>query len=173
MKLSSTSFIATALVALLTSPLRAENLSCGIGPRIAQPIGDFANLAGFGIGFGVNCRKSFKGLPTAISIGQLKFATQNIGAIQSKTRTIYVNIGPRYYLKSEKPLKLYGKIDLSRHLFSTKSEFGGQQNSAEAGSNKLFVGIGFEIGSLGTEAEYDLAGEWLGINLYYSVGGDN
>jgi len=36
---------------------------------------------------------------------------------------------------------------------------------------KVTPGLGIERGPLGAEVDYDLAGDWLGVNLFYMIGG--
>ena len=168
-------FAAVGLCALLLPQMAQALPPIGIQPRIAVPIGDFADVAGLGIGGGITCQREVKGYPGLVSIGILKFGEKDIGSVKSNTRAIYVNVGSRYAITEIAGGKLSAKIDFSRQFVHTESEgtvlgitFSASANS---GTTKLFPGIVYETGPLGAEIEYDLAGEWLGINLSYTIGG--
>ena len=173
MKKLTALILALGMVAVL--PQQGEALSFGVTPRIALPIGDFADVAGLGFGLGVNYRREVKGFPGMVAIGLTKFGEkeQDIFGVKTKsnTRIIFVNVGPRYYFTEAAGGELYGKLTISRNFVNTEAKAGGRTASSNSGANKLFVGIGLERGMMGAEAEYDLGGEWIGINLFYTVGG--
>ena len=59
------------------------------------------------------------------------------------------------------------KLDVNLMLISTQFRGFGQTERDKKMRLKTTPGIGYAIGRFGAEADYDLAGDWAGVSLYY------
>jgi len=163
-------FVVLAMCALLLPQASQALPPIGISPRIAVPMGDFSDAAGLGLGLALAYEREVSGYPALVTIGLLKFGEKEIGPVKSNTRTIFVNVGSRYPFMEAAGGTVYAKLDISRNFVHTEAKTGGFSASANSGANKLFPGVGFQKGPMGAQIEYDLGGEWLGINCVYLLG---
>ena len=62
------------------------------------------------------------------------------------------------------------KLDANLMFISTKFKGFGQTERDRKIRLKTTPGIGYTIGRFGAEADYDLAGDWAGVSLYYVLG---
>ena len=63
-------------------------------------------------------------------------------------------------------------VKIDANLMRLKQEIEVFGISAETTETKIKItpGIGYTMGKLAAEIDYDIAGDWAGINLYYSLG---
>ena len=62
------------------------------------------------------------------------------------------------------------KLDANLMFISTEFKGFGQTERDRKIRLKTTPGIGYTIGRFGAEADYDLAGDWAGVSLYYVLG---
>ena len=62
------------------------------------------------------------------------------------------------------------KLDTNLMFISTEFKGFGQTERDRKIRLKTTPGIGYTIGRFGAEADYDLAGDWAGVSLYYVLG---
>ena len=142
---------AVALAALVCA--QPSHAGFGISPRVALPLGDFGDTVGMGFGASVVTDTPVR--------GGLSFLTFGEGDLGSAT-AMGVFAG---YERQVGGVDV--KIDLN--LMSISQEILGIDMDAET-KIKITPGIGYTMGKLAAEIDYDLAGDWAGINLYYSLG---
>ena len=67
-------------------------------------------------------------------------------------------------------MQLYGKVDTHLLQISQEREVFGIKIESDETKMKVMPGVGVQKGSLAVEVDYDLAGDWAGLNLYYLLG---
>ena len=164
MKRITALFVVIALCGLMV-PGESEARAISISPRVAVPVGDFGDLVGTGFGGAVSMTKEVKGKPGRVG---LVFLTFPEGDFSSAT-ACGAFAGYKYMFGSS-DLRLFGKFDTTLYRISTETDIG--KFETDETKIKLSPGIGIQMNSISVEVDYDLAGDWMGINLYYALGSE-
>ena len=145
---------AVALAALVCA--QPSHAGFGISPRVALPLGDFGDTVGMGFGASVVTDTPVR--------GGLSFLTFGEGDLGSAT-AMGVFAG---YERQVGGVDV--KIDVNLMRITTEIEVFGISVEDTEEKIKLTPGVSYTMGKLAAEIDYDLAGDWAGINLYYSLG---
>ena len=144
---------AVALAALVCA--QPSHAGFGISPRVAVPLGDFGDTVGMGFGASVVTDTPVRGGLSFLSFGEDLGSATAMGLFVGYQRQV-------------------GGVDvkIDANLMRLKQEIEVFGISAETTDTKIKItpGIGYTMGKLAAEIDYDIAGDWAGINLYYSLG---
>ncbi len=152
-------YTTAALVALVCAQPSAAGI--GISPRLALPLSDFGDIVGTGFGLSVTMDKEVKGKPGRVGLTFLTFGEGDLGS----STAIGAFAGYRRDFGS-----VYGKFDTNIYRISTEIEVFGIKVEDSEIKVKLTPGIGYRMGNIAAEVDFDLAGDWAGINFYYTLG---
>ena len=176
MKRITALFVVIALCGLMV-PGESDGRAISISPRVAVPVGDFGDLVGTGFGGAVTMTKEVKGKPGRVGLVYLTFpeGDDNILGIATSASAMGAFAGYKYVFGTS-AFRLFGKLDTTAYVISQEAEATvfGETISVDDSEFKIKVtpGIGVQTGSIAVEVDYDIAGDWMGINLYYSLGSD-
>ena len=164
MKRITALFVVIAFCGLM-APSDSDGLVISVSPRIAVPVGDFGDLVSTGFGGAVSINKRVKGKPGRAGLVFLTFPED----VASST-AMGAFAGYKYQFGTS-AFRLYGKFDTT--IISTELDLGpfGTIDDDET-KIKGTPGLGVQKGAIAAEIDYDLAGDWMGINVYYSFGGE-
>ena len=144
---------AVALAALVCA--QPSHAGFGISPRVAVPLGDFGDTVGMGFGASVVTDTPVRGGLSFLTFGEDVGSATAMGLFAGYQRQV-------------------GGVDvkIDANLMRLKQEIEVFGISAETTETKIKItpGIGYTMGKLAAEIDYDIAGDWAGINLYYSLG---
>ena len=181
--------VVAMFVCLLVFPDSGAGIGISISPRVALPSddGDFGNF-NTGIGGAIALNKSVKGKPGRVGLVILSFPSDDTrltaSGAKNKGATAYGVFGGYKYIFGVSGLKLYGKVDSAVYLINKtqKSPKALQEGSAEDLANwitdgkikikpKAIPGVGLQVGAIAAEVDYDISGDWVGVNLFFAFGG--
>ena len=158
-------FVVIALCGLMV-PGHSDGLVISVSPRVAVPVGDFGDLVGTGFGGAVAANKNVKGKPGRVGLVFLSFPEDLASA------TAFGAFAGYKYMVGSSDFRLFGKLDTTLYRISSELDLGAFGTFEEDETKiKLPPGIGIQKDAISVEIDYDLAGDWMGINLYYSLGG--
>ncbi len=144
----------TFVVLVCTQPSHA---SFGISPRLALPLGTFGDSAGMRVGTSIVTNTPIRGGLSFLSFGE--------GDLVSAT-AMGLFAGYKRQVGS-----VDVKIDVNLMRISQKMKLNSTRSFEESETTiKTIPGIGYTMGKFAAEIDYDIAGDWAGINLYYSLG---
>ncbi|MGB0603761.1 MAG: hypothetical protein ACPGRY_02310 [Candidatus Latescibacterota bacterium] len=145
---------AVALAALVCA--QPSHAGFGISPRVALPLGDFGDTVGMGFGASVVTDTPVRGGLSFLTFGEGDFGSATaMGVFAGYERQVGgVDV----------------KIDANLMRITTEIEVFGISVEETETKIKITPGVSYTMGKLAAEIDYDLAGDWAGINLYYSLG---
>ena len=172
MKRVTALFVVIALCGLMV-PGKSDGRAISISPRVALPVGDFGDLVGTGFGGAVTMTKEVKGKPGRVGLVYLTFpeGDDNILGIATSATAMGAFAGYKYVFGTS-AFRLFGKLDTTAYIISQEATVFGTTVDDSEFKVKATPGIGVQTGSIAVEVDYDIAGDWMGINLYYSLGSD-
>jgi hypothetical protein len=151
-------FTVAALATLVCAQTSYAGL--GVSPRLALPLGDFGDTVGMGFGASV-VMDPVMGKPARAGLSFLTFGEGDIGS--SMAMGLFAG-----YQRQVGGVDV--KFDVNLLRITTEIEIFGISVEETETKIKLTPGIGYKMGKLAAELDYDLAGDWAGINLYYMLG---
>ena len=123
MKRITALFVVIALCGLVM-PSQSDGRAISISPRVAVPVGDFADVAGLGFGAAIAMDKEVKGRTGRVGLVFLAFGeeTTRIFGVNVKTSAMGVGAfaGYKYEFGSDS-LRLYGKADSTLYRLSSEA----------------------------------------------------
>lgn len=144
-------YTAVALAALVCA--QPSHAGFGISPRVALPLGDFGDTVGMGFGASVVTDTPVRGGLSFLTFGEGDFGSATamglFAGYERQVGGVDVKIDVNLMRISQEVLE----VDLG-----TETKI------------KITPGVGYTMGKLAAEIDYDIAGDWAGINLYYSLG---
>ena len=144
---------AVALAALVCA--QPSHAGFGISPRVAVPLGDFGDTVGMGFGASVVTDTPVRGGLSFLTFGEDVGSATAMGLFVGYQRQVGgVDV----------------KIDANLLRITTKYEDSDLSFDESETKIKITPGIGYTMGKIAAEIDYDIAGDWAGINLYYSLG---
>ena len=148
-----------------------------VSPRLALPVGDFGDLVSTGFGWAVSINKEVKGKPGRVGLVFLAFPEGDENALGIATSVTAIGAFAGYkYVFGTSAFRLFGKLDTTAYIISQEGEATVFGESVTVDDDefkiKLTPGLGIQTGPISAEVDYDLAGDWVGINLYYSFAGN-
>ena len=154
-------------------PGKSDGRAISISPRVALPVGDFGDLVGTGFGGAVTMTKEVKGKPGRVGLVYLTFpeGDDNILGIATSATAMGAFAGYKYVFGTS-AFRLFGKLDTTAYIISQEATVFETTVDDSEFKVKATPGIGVQTGSIAVEVDYDIAGDWMGINLYYSLGSD-
>ena len=176
MKRITALFVVIAFCGLMV-PGKSDGRAISISPRVALPVGDFGDLVGTGFGGAVTMTKEVKGKPGRVGLVYLTFpeGDDNIFGFATSATAIGAFAGYKYVFGTS-AFRLFGKLDTTAYVISQEPEATASGETITADDSEFKVkatpGIGVQTGSIAIEVDYDIAGDWMGINIYYSLGSD-
>ncbi len=141
---------AVALAALVCA--QPSHAGFSISPRVALPLGDFGDSVGMGFGASVVTDTPIRSGLSFLTFGEeLYDSATAMGIFAGFERQV-------------------GAVDvkIDANLMRITTEIGGFEDTEI--KFKLTPGVSYTMGKLAAEIDYDLVGDWAGINLYYSLG---
>jgi len=120
-------------------------------------LGQFGNIVDLGLGISLVKTSTNTGC-TRAGFSLLRFGNGELGSSTA------VGVFAGYKLKRN---NFSIKLDANLMLINTEFKGFGQTERDEKMRFKTTPGIGYTIGRFGAEADYDLAGDWAGVSLYY------
>ena len=145
-------YTAVALAALVCA--QPSHAGLGISPRVALPLGDFGDTVGMGFGASVVTDTPVRGGLSFLTFGEDLGSATAMGVFAGYERQVGgVNV----------------KIDANLMRITTEIEVFGISVEDTETKIKITPGVSYTMGKLAAEIDYDLAGDWAGINLYYSL----
>ena len=150
--------MAVVSIALLYAQPSRANMS--ISPRLAFPLGHFGDIVDMGSGISV-IKASADDRSARVGINLLRFGH---GALGSSTA---LGLLAGYSLQKKGFV-----LKLDAHLMRISTEISLPLGHGITGETKvkLTPGVGYTMGKLAAEIDYDIAGDWAGVNLYYMLG---
>ena len=167
------SILAAVLTLALLAGAAPSEAGIGISPRLALPVGDFADMVGSGFGASVVLGKEVKGKPGRAGLTFLAFGEGETEGVATKASAIGAFAGYRHNFGGA-DMQLYGKLDTGLYIITSTAEASGAGMTIKLETTdtkiKATPGIGMQMGNIAAEIDYDLAGDWATVNLYYMLG---
>ena len=131
---------------------------------------DDGDLVGTGFGGAVTMTKEVKGKPGRVGLVYLTFAEGDENESDNATSATAMGAFAGYkYVIGTSAFRLFGKLDTTAYRITKEKQVTADKSKF---SIKATPGIGVQTGSIAIEVDYDIAGDWMGINIYYSLGSD-
>lgn len=147
-----------ALAALVCA--QPSDAGIGISPRLALPLGDFGDTVGMGFGASV-VTDGVMDKPVRAGLSFLMFGEGDFGSATG------MGLFAGYQRKVG---SVDVKFDVNLMRITTEIEIFGISVEETETKIKLTPGVGYTMGKLAAELDYDIAGDWAGINFYYMLG---